>query len=104
MGLVLCNLKLFGRYVCRAGTLNVLLLGESTFHQVHGGTSTSDDTYFTASLPEHAQVTGEDYSFSFSYQFFADLGERYGRLPAVGRYLFEWVSERTGPERPSALS
>ena len=80
----LCNLELFGRYVSRAGALNVLLLGESTFHQVHGGASTSDDTYFTASLPEHAQVTGNDYSWPFSYQFLADLGERYGRLPAVG--------------------
>ena len=85
----------------RASGLNVLLLGEATFHQVHGGASTSDDTYFAASLPEYAQVAGKDYDLP-SYQFLADLGERDGRLPAVGRYLFEWASERTGPERPAA--
>ena len=83
----LCNLELFSRHVRKPNALNVLLLGEATFHQVHNGAATSHDGYFNESLAEHAQVTGRDYSWP-SYSFLADLGERYGRMAAVGRFLF----------------
>ena len=82
----LCNLELFGRCVTRDDALNVLLFGETTFHQVHGGAATSHDGYFSASLAEHAQVTGESYRRP-SFPLLADLGERYGRMQAVGRFL-----------------
>lgn len=82
----LCNLELFSRCVNRGRGLNVLLYGESTFHQVHGGAATSHDGYFGASLPEFSDVTGEEYHRP-SFPFLADLGERYGRMQAVGRFL-----------------
>ena len=82
----LCNLELFSRCVNRGRGLNVLLYGESTFHQVHGGAATSHDGYFGASLPEFTDVTGEEYHRP-SFPFLADLGERYGRIQAVGRFL-----------------
>ena len=82
----LCNLELFSRYVNRGKGLNVLLYGEATFHQVHNGAATSHDGYFGASLSEHAVVTGRSYRRP-SFPFLADLGERYHRMQAVGRYL-----------------
>ena len=88
----LCNLEIFERLVTRgegsAGRqgLNVLLLGETTFHQVHGGAATSDDGYFHESLAEYARVTGKAYRLP-SFPFLADLGEHYRRMQSVGRYL-----------------
>ena len=82
----LCNLELFGRCVTRDDALNVLLLGETTFHQVHNGAATSHDGYFSASLAEYAEVTGQSYRRP-SFPFLADLGERYNRMQAVGRFL-----------------
>ena len=82
----LCNLELFRRYVTRGKGLNVLLYGETTFHQIHNGAATSHDSYFSASLAEYAEVTGEDYRWP-SFPFLADLGERYNRMQAVGKFL-----------------
>ena len=82
----LCNLELFSQCVNRGQGLNVLLYGESTFHQVHGGAATSHDGYFGASLAEFTEVTGEEYQRP-SFPFLADLGERYERMQAVGRFL-----------------
>ena len=88
----LCNLELFSRCVHRGRGLNILLYGESTFHQVHGGAATSHDGYFGASLPEFTEVTGEEYERP-SFPFLADLGEGYDRMQAVGRFLV--ADERT---------
>ena len=82
----LCNLELFERIVARSRGLNVLLYGESTFHQVHGGAATSHDGYFGESLAEYARVTGRAYRRP-SFPFLADLGERYRRMQSVGRFL-----------------
>ena len=82
----LCNLEIFGRCVTRGRGLNVLLYGETTFHQVHGGAATSDTGYFGESLAEHVRVTGEEYRRP-SFPFLADLGERYRRMRSVGRFL-----------------
>ena len=89
----LCNLELFSRHVRKPNALNVLLLGEATFHQVHGGAATSHGGYFDESLAEHVRVTGRDYSWP-TYPFLADLGERYGRMEAVGRFLFGDAARR----------
>ena len=83
----LCNLEVFTRIVTRGRGLNVLLYGETTFHQVHGGAATSHDGYFSESLAEYTDVTGVGYRWP-SFPFLADLGERYDRLRAVGRFLF----------------
>ena len=82
----LCNLELFDRYVNRDEGLNVLLYGETTFHQVHNGAATSHDGYFSASLVEFTEVTGRNYSRP-TFPFLADLGEHYGRMQAVGKFL-----------------
>ncbi len=89
----LCNLELFSRHVRKPKALNVLLLGEATFHQVHDGAATSHDGYFDESLAEHVRVTGRDYSWP-TYPFLADLGERHGRMEAVGRFLFGDAAQR----------
>jgi hypothetical protein len=36
------NLEIFSRYVGRPGASNICLLSEGTFHQVHGGVTTSE--------------------------------------------------------------
>ena len=82
----LCNLELYERYVHRANALNILLHGESTFHQVHNGVATSHDGYFRSGASEYAAVTGREYVRP-SYPFLADLGHQYGRMQAVGEYL-----------------
>ena len=58
----LCNLELFGRCVADTGTVNVALLGEGTFHQVHGGVATSgpEGTWQTLQ-DEHQRIFGEAY-------------------------------------------
>ena len=96
----LCNLELFSRSVNRGRGLNVLLHGESTFHQVHGGAATSHDGYFGASLLEFTEVTGEEYHRP-SFPFITDLGERYGRMQAIGRFLGAEMERMAGA--PSAL-
>ena len=90
----LCNLELFSRLVCRRDALNVLLLGEATFHQVHNGAATSHEGYFAESLAEYARVTGRKYALP-SYPFLADLGERYDRLRSVGQF---WFAGQAGPD------
>ena len=82
----LCNLELFSRYVKRENPLNVLLYGETTFHQFHGGAATARDGYFLESQEEHRKATGEQYQRP-SFDFLADLGERSMRMQAVGRHL-----------------
>ena len=82
----LCNLEIFNRYVTRGGGLNVLLYGETTFHQVHNGAATSHFGYFDASLQEHTRVMGQSYRCP-SFPFLADLGERYNRMRAVSKFL-----------------
>ena len=82
----LCNLELFKRYVLRNNGLNVLLYGETTFHQVHGGAATSHKGYYEASLDEYDLATGEAYCVPY-LRYLADLGERYQRMEAVGKYL-----------------
>ena len=82
----LCNLELFDRYVNRSEGLNVLLYGETTFHQIHNGAATSHDGYFSASLTEYAEVIGSNYRRP-TFPFLADLGERYGRMESVGGFL-----------------
>ena len=89
----LCNLELFRRYVTRREALNVLLYGEATFHQVHNIPLKSHD-YFGESIAEYIEVTGESYHRP-SFPFFADLGECYNRMQAIGTFLLaeDWPLE-----------
>ena len=83
----LCNLEIFRRYVTRGGALNVLLYGETTFHQVHNVPLKSQSgNYFAESIAEYAEVTGESY-YRPSFPFLADLGECYHRMQPVGKFL-----------------
>ena len=84
----LCNLEFFERAVTRERGLNVLLYGETTFHQFHGGAATASTTYFNDSLAEYKKATGHAYRRP-RYDFLADLGVTYLRLKAVGNFLHE---------------
>ena len=89
----LCYLELFSRYVTRRKALSVLLYGEATFHQVHNIPLKSHD-YFGGSMAEYVEVTGESYRRP-SFPFFADLGERYNRMQALGEFC--WLAPSMYP-------
>ena len=82
----LCNLELFARATNRPSALNILLLGEATFHQFHGGAATSGRGYFGGSLDEHIQATGQPYVIP-RYEFLTDTGANYGRFQKIREYL-----------------
>lgn len=78
----LANLEMFARYVTRAKARNVCLLGEGTFHQVHGGIATSGRTAWKTMADEYQAIFGHTFE-----------KPRYDRLyygsprPAVGPFL-----------------
>jgi hypothetical protein len=84
----LCNLEIFNRLVERPNAQNILLWGESTFHQVHGGAATSKSGYFAASQEEFKNAVGSDYQFP-SYNFEVDKGIEYGREAAIGKWYYK---------------
>lgn len=55
------NLEIFKRYVTRPGGLNICLLSEGTFHQVHGGAATSNPDKSPAMFAEYEQIFGEPF-------------------------------------------
>ena len=79
----LCNLEIFNRMVNRSGGLNILIIGECTFHQVHNGVATSHAGYFGDSLEEYFRVTGKEYVHP-SYHFLVDVGKEYDRFRKLG--------------------
>ena len=81
------NLEIFSRYVKRKGALNVLLLGEATFHQVHRLDLGVRDRVVER-REEYRRVTGEIYAPPH-FAFVADLGVDYNRMAAVGGFLIE---------------
>lgn len=81
----LCNLESFNRVTERPGGRNILLWGEATFHQVHGGVATSKAGFFRDSQDEFRQAAGYDYRFP-RYDFEVDMGLAYGREAAVGEW------------------
>ena len=54
----LSNLEIFNRYVTRKKARNICLLSEGTFHQVHGGASTSNAVPREAFRQEYRQIFG----------------------------------------------
>ncbi|MEQ8291652.1 MAG: hypothetical protein RIA08_05540 [Roseovarius sp.] len=54
----------------------MLLLGEATFHQFHGGAATARPDYFGDSREEYRRVTGADYARP-QYDFEVDTGLDY---------------------------
>jgi len=82
----LCNLEFFERAVRRGRGVNILLYGESTFHQVHGGAATASAAYYAESLAEYEAAAGRSYRRP-RFDFLADLGAPYRRMQCVGRHL-----------------
>ena len=80
-----CNLELFSRYVARSDALNILLLGEATFHQVHR-VPLRPRAFGKENAEEYLRVAGAPYRRPV-FDFLADLGVRYGRMRAVGGFL-----------------
>lgn len=56
----LANLDLWSRLL-EAGMTPVVLLGEGSFHQVHGGASMKPDTDFDTWFAEYRSIRGRDY-------------------------------------------
>ncbi|WP_425102314.1 hypothetical protein [Tropicibacter sp. S64] len=83
----LCNLEVFNRFTERQDAQNILLLGETTFHQVHGGAATSASGFFAGSKDEFRQAAGYDYRLP-RYDFEVDTGRAWRREEAVGKWYF----------------
>lgn len=81
----LCNLEIFDRIIAREGAPSILLCGEATFHQFHGGAATSDGTYFKRWVHEYERVTGRPYQRP-GPKFLIDLNTSQDRI----------LPERTG--------
>ena len=77
-----CNLELFSRYVTRTDALNILLLGEATFHQVHR-VPLRPSVFGEKVAQEYLRVVGVPYRRP-DFDFLADLGVRYDRMKSVG--------------------
>jgi glycosyltransferase involved in cell wall biosynthesis len=56
----LANHEIFKRYMTRPGAVNICLLSEGTFHQVHGGIATSRLAPAENMEIEYKQIVGED--------------------------------------------
>ena len=82
----LSNLELFSRCVERPNAVNILLAGEATFHQFHGGAATSDVDFFDNAQAEHLAATGKPYRLPI-YPYFVDFGEDFARPAAVGGFF-----------------
>jgi hypothetical protein len=80
----LCNLELFNRLRADPALMCVSLLGEATFHQVHGGAATSNIGYFSESLDEHRVAASRDYEFEPGRVLF-DIGQDIGRADFAKR-------------------
>ena len=79
------NLEIFKRFVERPDARNILLWGETTFHQVHVGAATSNADYFSKAQEEFKQAVGADYQLR-CYNFEVDKGIAYGREAAIGQW------------------
>lgn len=55
------NLELFERYVTRHDALNICLLSEGTFHQIHGGSATSNPKKIPEYFDEYKNILGKSY-------------------------------------------
>ena len=78
----LCNLEIFHRYATSPATRNILLLGEATFHQVHGGAATARRGYFAESREEYRRATGAEYALP-RFDFEVDTGLDYHRETVI---------------------
>lgn len=56
----LCNIEFFRRMVDHPNMVPILLAGEATFHQFHGGAATSNKNYAADSRSEYKKVTGTE--------------------------------------------
>lgn len=82
------NLELFARYVTRPNGCNVCLLSEGTFHQTHGGATTSGKIHQAAIAEEYRSIFGRDFAIP-EYEAI-----RYGSIRARARHF-----ARGGPKR-----
>jgi len=60
----LCNLEMFGRYVSDSDVLPIVLVGEGTFHQIHGGISTN-----VGASKHPLQLFRDEYFDIFGYEY-----------------------------------
>ncbi len=85
----LANLEFFRRCVEKSDNTTVTLIGDGTFHQYHGGASTSHDSYFENAKPEHVAATGYPYDFPVYRTYY------FGRKSNEARKALEASLNRT---------
>ena len=83
-----CNLEFFSRAMARPAANNIILYGEATFHQYHGGASTAEGhgAYIRVAKENYQSVMGKSYERP-EYNFIVDTGEQYDRKLKVGQYF-----------------
>jgi hypothetical protein len=94
----LCNLEMFSRHATAPGAEPVCLLGEGTFHQVHGGVATSGRREWGDFDREHEAIFGTTFEMpSFDPLYFGTL------RPEVLPFLSESVAVVRGGDQPEAV-
>ena len=80
----LINLDIFNRLTAHEKTIPVMLLGESTFHQFHGGVATNvplEKHPWELFAEEYRRIRGRDYSTEYREPFY------YGELTPESKHL-----------------
>jgi hypothetical protein len=80
----LANREIFERYVCRPNAVNICILAEGTFHQVHGGAATSrihPPEYFR---DEYRKIFGKEYRrLNYKSLYYAPGGKEFVQFVSV---------------------
>jgi len=86
----IANLDIFARIISDDKFKRIMLLGESTFHQFHGGVATNvlmDDHPLNEMMEEYKQIKGEEFKFIFRMpdiyygSYTAEYHEQYLSIP-----------------------
>jgi hypothetical protein len=86
----IANLDIFARIFSEEKFKRIMLLGESTFHQFHGGVATNvkmDDHPLEEMMAEYKQIKGKDFKFIFKMpdlyygSYTAEYHERFLSIP-----------------------
>jgi hypothetical protein len=101
------NLELWGRIISSREIRTVILLGETTFHQIHGGVATNAVISRQQEFhDEYTEIAGSSYSHPVATPYF--YGELSGRKFVESEELVEplrllWERDRAMEERDRAM-
>jgi hypothetical protein len=87
----LANREIFERYVSRPNAVNVCILAEGTFHQVHGGAATSRTLSPEYFREEYRQIFGREHRRPDYKSLYYAPG---------GKEFLQFINQRSKPKRP----